>query len=466
MNFEKLFLEGEKKALLLNLADKYFYSGYCYYFGIGRLVDKDKAISLYLEGCKKDNPKCLYSMGVCSEKQKKDFSIAYEYYKKAFSGLLCEAQRNDSISQRMVSCYYLMGNRGVQEDITKATYWVRKAALLGNPEAEFDLGESYYNGKGVLPDHIKAKYWLERSINHGFNKAVKFLEVFPLDISEKSECLNLCDIALLPMVRDNNFSYFDSFLANSNAQRVYLGSYFCSKYVKHLRVYIEQIVDICKKYNKMVTFVIPIISQIDLQDIKEELLLIASRYVNIIDEVCVNDFAMLSWVGTNLPFDLCMGRMFMKDPRDQRIPESRGAFSRPLFINNHVIKTFEQYPIINIEIDQIYNSIECENIPPNISLSVHDPYCYQTVGQLCLYASLKKSIEKKFRPNDNCALECMYTYLKYNMDEGSYIRFGRAVYYKPNHSIIKSIEGLHIRTVQWPVDTWEERYEYSSSTER
>ena len=53
MQYEKHFIESEKKALEHDLPDKYYYSGYCWYFGFGRNPDKEKAQLFYEEGCKK-----------------------------------------------------------------------------------------------------------------------------------------------------------------------------------------------------------------------------------------------------------------------------------------------------------------------------------------------------------------------------------------------------------------------------
>lgn len=465
MRYSDLFIEQERKTIENDLPDKNFYMGYCHYFGIGRPIDKSKGMKFYLKGCEYDNPKCLYSMGVCSQKKNESYDISYDYYRKAFSGLMHEAENGDSISQRMISCYYLMGNRGVEANISKATFWVRKSALAGNPEAQFDLGESYYFGKGVVKDFNKAKFWLNKSSENGFIKAREFIAKALWDFKYEMKCLNLCDIALLPLVREQNFDYLSESIATTDINRVYIGSYFCSKYVKHLKVHMKKIVEVCKKNSVMITFVIPIISQVDLDDIKAELHSIISQYTDVIDEICVNDFAMLAWAGVNLPVDICLGRMFMKDPRDQRIPESRTTTSKPLFINEHLKKKMEEYPVVSIELDSIYESIECKLLNTGISLGIHEPYCYQTVGQMCLFASINKPIEKKFRANDSCSLDCMRAYVKYNMDEGSYVRLGRAVYYKVDRSNLQTDKNCLIRTLYWPLDIWEGKYEHPSAVE-
>lgn len=41
--------------------------------------------------------------------------------------------------------------------------WYEKAALQGNPDAQYSLADCYYYGAGVLVDRIKALEWYNKS---------------------------------------------------------------------------------------------------------------------------------------------------------------------------------------------------------------------------------------------------------------------------------------------------------------
>jgi TPR repeat protein len=46
-------------------------------------------------------------------------------------------------------------------------YWYQKAADQGYAEAQSILGVMYANGKGVLKDLSKAKYWIKKAYEGG-----------------------------------------------------------------------------------------------------------------------------------------------------------------------------------------------------------------------------------------------------------------------------------------------------------
>lgn len=58
----------------------------------------------------------------------------------------------------------LMGS--VRGDFIMATKWYRKAADLGDAEAQIFMGNSYFQGKGVLQDYLLAYMWYNISASH------------------------------------------------------------------------------------------------------------------------------------------------------------------------------------------------------------------------------------------------------------------------------------------------------------
>jgi TPR repeat protein len=65
---------------------------------------------------------------------------------------------------------YFTGN-GVTQDSKRAAYWYEKAAGLGNPEAQNQIGYFYQAGIGVPQDPKRALHWYHLSASSGFAKA-------------------------------------------------------------------------------------------------------------------------------------------------------------------------------------------------------------------------------------------------------------------------------------------------------
>ena len=66
--------------------------------------------------------------------------------------------------------------KGVAQDFKKALRWYRKAASLGNADAESGLAGMYRDGKGVPKDLKKAIELYRRAAEHGSKYAQKELE--------------------------------------------------------------------------------------------------------------------------------------------------------------------------------------------------------------------------------------------------------------------------------------------------
>ena len=63
--------------------------------------------------------------------------------------------------------------RGVPQDDAEAVTWYRKAADQGHADAQFNLGWMFANGKGVPQDYVQALMWLNLAAEQGSKYAIK-----------------------------------------------------------------------------------------------------------------------------------------------------------------------------------------------------------------------------------------------------------------------------------------------------
>jgi TPR repeat protein len=73
---------------------------------------------------------------------------------KAFKGYKVQAEKGDPIAQYNLGNSYYVGN-GVVQDYVQAATWYRKAAIQGIASAQYNLGNSYRDGKGVVQDYVQ-----------------------------------------------------------------------------------------------------------------------------------------------------------------------------------------------------------------------------------------------------------------------------------------------------------------------
>ena len=90
----------------------------------------------------------------------KDFTNAYNICKEV----------GEPNAQYIIGEMYYNG-LGVKEDHAEAAIWFRKAAEQGNSEAQFVIGKMYYYGVGVKEDHAEALIWCRKAAEHGHIRA-------------------------------------------------------------------------------------------------------------------------------------------------------------------------------------------------------------------------------------------------------------------------------------------------------
>ena len=90
----------------------------------------------------------------------KDFTNAYHFCKEA----------NDPNAQFIVGEMYYNG-LGVKKNHTEAAIWIRKAAEQGLAEAQFVTCHMNYYGLGVKEDHAEALIWCRKAAQQGHIRA-------------------------------------------------------------------------------------------------------------------------------------------------------------------------------------------------------------------------------------------------------------------------------------------------------
>jgi len=93
------------------------------------------------------------------------------------SNLKQDAYSGDRRSQLLLGSLYEDGKRGVSKNLPKAAKWYRKAANQGYPQAQYNLGLLYEDGKGMTKNYHKATQWYKRAAKKGLSEAQNNLAV-------------------------------------------------------------------------------------------------------------------------------------------------------------------------------------------------------------------------------------------------------------------------------------------------
>jgi len=89
----------------------------------------------------------------------KNYAEAVKYYRKA-------AELGNADAQSTLGCLYDHAE-GVRRNYAEAAKWYRKAAEQGNNVAQNNLGTLYYNGQGVKRNYSEALKWFRKAADHG-----------------------------------------------------------------------------------------------------------------------------------------------------------------------------------------------------------------------------------------------------------------------------------------------------------
>lgn len=177
----------------------------------GYLVQQNypKAVKLFKSAAKNDNGETPsnYNLGQMYYEGlgvKKDYSKALEYFKKAsikysagypeykianmyHNGIGVKKDYNESFKWYLKSARYLVPAKvqtgkmylngiGVKKNINEAIKWLEEAHISRNHEAEYLLGQIYYEGKEVEKDYFKSYKYLLSSARGNYTDSYALLD--------------------------------------------------------------------------------------------------------------------------------------------------------------------------------------------------------------------------------------------------------------------------------------------------
>lgn len=141
------------------------------------LSNYSKAIEYYTEALEAGEAKGAFGLSVIyiSNNKAKDVSNEFADEGKALEMCRKAAEMGNAEAQYNLYVYY---NKGciVQADREKKIYWLRKAAENGIAVAQYEMARLYDEGKEVHKDRAVSDYWLEKSAAQGYAPANLHLE--------------------------------------------------------------------------------------------------------------------------------------------------------------------------------------------------------------------------------------------------------------------------------------------------
>lgn len=200
------------------------------------------------------------------------------------------------------------------------------------------------------------------------------------------------------------------------ADIVYVGSSFCGRYFLSCR----RILEVCKEAGKNIILTVPVLSQNELAEGK---MLLASVEAN---EIIVNDYAMLKYVRDQLGYQVGMGRLFFKEPRDGRLP---------VYLERAVTTWLDvRGAVSSIELDPVCRWMNLDELGSEYEIAMNSPWCYMSFGRICKYASIHQEATMKYRSNTECSFECRHVYeIHRDQDRPDFLllrRIGKAIYFE------------------------------------
>ena len=116
-----------------------------------------------------------YDLGV-AEYKKRNFSRAFIEFKKA-------SREDDVRAQTALALMYKYGE-GTKTDLTLAYQWNLKAAKLGHPPAQYNVGVMLLDGAGVERDEEKGRDFISLAAEQGFARAIEKIQFEKAEILE------------------------------------------------------------------------------------------------------------------------------------------------------------------------------------------------------------------------------------------------------------------------------------------
>lgn len=177
-------------------------------------------------------------------------------------------------------------------------------------------------------------------------------------------CINLCDheweeILKLPLV---------------NKERIYLGSYFCCRFLLHYdenkwHPYISK----CTELGIKITLVVPIVIQRYVTPMRELISKLLHQGEYCIDEITVNDYGTLNWVKDTSNLSVNLGRLFFKEYRDPRFHEYFESTYKPHIFTPYFQTIVNTFHVLGLELDPICQKIDLSEAFDGLLYALHEP---------------------------------------------------------------------------------------------
>ncbi len=195
------------KASNLEHAESFYKIGFFYENGIYLDTNIEKSLEYYKKAVKYGD---LYSKNKLNDNnfikklgdfhfEKNDLKTAYEYYKKGSKNndKYCKTKLNDDTFLKQLADLYFEEN-----DFKNSFELYEKSAESGNPEAIYKLSIFYEKGLFVYEDSEKANYYYNKSIEAGYKKTTKFVEIN--NELKQSENLSITSVEKSENIKNNN----------------------------------------------------------------------------------------------------------------------------------------------------------------------------------------------------------------------------------------------------------------------
>ena len=141
-----------------------YYLGICFYNGFGCVPDAEQAIRWLYRAAEQDVPVAKHELGKIYYKLKDEDNLA-----KQIDHLLPYTPSRNGIFITMSQ------SECVEEILSEAVNWFRKAAEQGLAEAQYYLGMCYENGEGIKKDLTEALKWYHQAAEQGYEEAINKL---------------------------------------------------------------------------------------------------------------------------------------------------------------------------------------------------------------------------------------------------------------------------------------------------
>jgi tetratricopeptide (TPR) repeat protein len=142
----------------------------CLRHGLGGPPDLEQAVTWYRRAATLFDAKlALADLYYHGEGVAQNYREAFRWYAQAVE------QQEDAYALYSLG-FMLLHGQGVRRDAKRALKHLRRAAMLGEPNAQYELGCAWYRGAAGAKNPKLAMKWLRMAAAHGHEAARAFLE--------------------------------------------------------------------------------------------------------------------------------------------------------------------------------------------------------------------------------------------------------------------------------------------------